>query len=100
MQSLTKISFGLMVISFAGLAGLSRLSYADDCEAKYNGLTDEQRVMFNIEFDAWVPASTLPPPLSTLPAHAFIGGCHNCAGASYSPTGVLLNSSDLNKIPT
>src|SRR4030095_2352745 len=93
MQSLTKISFGLMVISFAGLAGLSRLSFANDCEPKFYNITPEQRVMFNIDSDECRPATL------TLPTHAFIvGGCPDC---DYDDaTGALRNSLDLNKIPT
>ncbi|HKY62396.1 MAG TPA: hypothetical protein VJR29_03175 [bacterium] len=104
MRYLTKISFGLMVISFFGPVGLSRLAHAAGrvnaqvttasmCD-KLNDMTDEQREQFGV-VDASCVANN--PELT---AHAFVLGCHNCAGATYSSNGSLVNTSVLHKIPT
>src|SRR4029434_5159633 len=103
MRSLTKISLGLMVLSFAGLAGLSHFSYADDCKAKFNSITPEQWETFNIKGAGWVDA-TFPDnpstPVDETISFGYLFGCHNCEEAIYDPTGLLVNSLDLNKIPT
>lgn len=103
MRHFTKISFGLIVISFVGLVGFSRLTYAAGeakaqvttasmCE-KLNGMTDEQREQFGIVSASCVASDP------TLTSHAFVLGCHSCAGATYSSDGSLVNTSVLNKIP-
>lgn len=67
---------------------------ASTVQDKLESVTDEQRAGFGIVTTRWVNAT------STLPAYAFILGCHDCAGAEYDTAGNLVNASDLNKIPT
>ena len=72
-----------------------RPSKADvSIQDKFNGITPAQGERFDIAIKEWTPAT------ATLPAHAFIVGCHGCAGANYDATGLLINSLDLEKIPT
>jgi hypothetical protein len=56
-------------------------------------ITDAQRQQFNIMQAEWRPAT------SSLPAHAYVLGCHDCAGAKYDSQGNLITVG-LKKIPT
>ena len=62
-------------------------------EGQVEAITDAQRQEFNIMQAEWRPAT------STLPAHAYVLGCHDCAGAKYDSQGNLITLG-LKKIPT
>lgn len=62
---------------------------------RLNSITEEQKEQFGIV------SSSCKANASGLVAHVFILGCHDCAGATYNTTsGALVNTSELNKIPT
>src|SRR5205085_6013542 len=54
----------------------------------------DQASRYGIRAVRWVPAA------DGVPAHAFVLGCLECAGATYDETGALTNSAELGRIPT
>lgn len=89
-----KFYLSLWLVILTGNLAMSASAYAEDCEAKYHDLTDEQRERFDIAYDEWKPAAP------GVPAHAFLVGCQGCAGARYDANGNHVNSLEMKKIPT
>ncbi len=69
-------------------------SSAFDIRAQTLAIDHQGRTTFGIEEVRWVEAS------GSVPAHAFILGCHACGPASYTSGGELAEPASLPRIPT
>jgi pimeloyl-ACP methyl ester carboxylesterase len=91
------IALGVAVCALLGsvlLAATAHATAPGEVRAQTLLIDDADRAAFGIKEVRWVEAS------GSVPAHAFILGCHACGPASYTSGGELADPASLPKIPT
>lgn len=82
------------VLALSSSIGISQAAAPGAVRAQTLAVDDQDLKAFEIQEVRWVEAS------GSVPAHAFILGCHACGSASYTPAGELADPMSLQKIPT
>lgn len=88
---------GLLAVAgfvFPFASAQAQASAGGEVRAQTLLIDEEDRVAFGIKEVRWVEAS------GSVPAHAFILGCHACGPASYTSSDELAEPASLPRIPT
>lgn len=83
-----------LVLAFLLQVGPGHATASGEVRAQTLAIEEGDRAPFGIKEVRWVEAT------GSVPAHAFILGCHGCGSASYSANAELVDPGSLSKIPT